>query len=100
MAKKQKNKKSATVRGFFTKIALAIFLVYALVSFVQIRVQINDKKEQVIVLEQKIAEQEAKNAELKELKENGIDDDYKANFAREHGYAMQDEKVYENIKNS
>lgn len=97
MAKKQKKK--LALRGFIIKAAVAVFFVYVAVSFVQIQVQINDKKEQLAVLEQKIAQQEAKNAELSELLENGIDDDYIAKIAREYGYALPDEKVYENAKN-
>ena len=100
MAKQKKKKKSGTIRGFIIKVVVAIFFVYVAVSFIQIQVQINDKKEKLLVLEQKIAEQEAKNAELSELLKNGIDDDYIAKIAREYGYAMPDEKVYENAKNS
>ena len=100
MAAKQKKKSKGILRGFITKAVFAVFFAYVAISFVQIRVQINDKKEQLAVLEQKIAEQEARNTELSELLENGIDEDYIAKIAREHGYAMPDEKVYENAKNS
>ncbi len=100
MAEKQKKQRKGIFRNFIIRAALAVFFVYVAFSFVQIRVQINDKKEQLAVLEQKIAEQEAKNAELSELLENGIDEDYIAKIAREYGFAMPDEKVYENVKNS
>lgn len=100
MSIKEKKKSKGRFRGFITKALLLAFFAYVAVSFVQIRVQINDKKDQLAVLNQKIAEQEAKNAELSELLENGIDEDYIAKIAREHGYAMPDEKVYENVKNS
>ena len=100
MATKQKKKRKGIFRSFIIKVLLTVFLAYVAVSFVQIQIQINDKKEQLAILEQKIAEQEAKNAELSELLENGIDEDYIAKIAREYGFAMPDEKVYENIKNS
>lgn len=100
MATKQKKKRKGIFRSFIIKALLTVFLAYVAVSFVQIQIQINDKKEQLAILEQKIAEQEAKNAELSELLENGIDEDYIAKIAREYGFAMPDEKVYENIKNS
>ena len=87
-------------RGFITKLVLIVFVGYVAVSFVQISVQINDKKGQLAALEQKIAAQEAKNAEYKELLENGIDEDYIAKIARENGYADPNEKVYKNGKNS
>lgn len=101
MAKKdQKSRKKGTFRGFIIKVAFCVFVVYVAVSFVQIQIQINEKKEQLTLLYQKIAEQEQTNAELEEMLQNGIDDDYIAKIAREHGYAIPGERVYESAKNS
>ena len=76
-----------------------MFLGYVAISFVRIQITINDKKEQLAVLQEKIEAQEQTNAELSAMLENGIDDDYIAKIAREHGYAMPDERVYESTKN-
>ena len=76
-----------------------MFLGYVAISFVRIQITINEKREQLAVLQEKIEAQEQTNAELSAMLENGIDDDYIAKIAREHGYAMPDERVYESTKN-
>ncbi len=100
MAKKEKKSRKGTFRGFIIKVAFCVFVIYVAVSFVQIQVQINDKKEQLSLLQEKIVQQQQTNAELSDMLTNGIDDDYIAKIAREHGYAMPDERVYESAKNS
>ena len=97
-AAKQKTKKG--IRSFITKILFVMFIGYVAVSFVQIQITINEKKEQLAVLKEKIEAQEQTNAELGEMLENGIDEDYIAKIAREYGYAMPDERVYESTKNT
>ena len=76
-----------------------MFLGYVAISFVRIQITINEKRVQLAVLQEKIEAQEQTNAELSAMLENGIDDDYIAKIAREHGYAMPDERVYESTKN-
>ena len=93
--KKTKKVASGGVRSFIIRILFVVFVCYVAVSFIQIQVSINEKKQQLTVLQKKIAEQEQTNAELQEMLDNGIDDDYIAKIARKHGYAMPDERVYE-----
>ncbi len=95
MARKQKTKQSGGFRSFIIRVLFVIFVVYVAVSFVQIRIAINEKKEELTLVMDKIALQEQENIRLKDMLENGIDDDYIAEYARKHGYALPDERVYE-----
>ena len=94
---KTKRKKSSgkTFRGFFIKLLLVLFVVYTLVSFVKIQIQIREKKAVLDDLNEKITVQQEANAQKSELLENGINREYIARIARQHGYGMPDERVYE-----
>ncbi len=92
--KAQKTRK-VKFRGIIIKAILLLFLIYTLVSFIRIRMQINEKKAQLNAVNEKITTQQEKNGELNDLLENGITDDYIARIARENGYGMPSERVYE-----
>ncbi|MBR5783085.1 MAG: septum formation initiator family protein [Clostridia bacterium] len=96
MAKKTERK--STVLDFIIKICFVVFLVYCAVTIVGTQIQIKDKTVQLEALQAKITAQEVKNEELRDLLENGIDDEYIAKIAREHGYALPDERVYESVE--
>lgn len=98
MAKKNRTRPKTTVFGFIIKVCFVVFLVYATVNIVNTRMLIREKAVKLEELQTKIAEQEVKNEELKDLLENGIDDEYIAKIAREHGYALSDERVYESVQ--
>lgn len=91
---KQKPKKSI-FHNIFIKAALLLFLIYVLVSFFKIQMQVNEKKQQLNDLNEKITVQKQKNEELSDLLENGINDEYIAKIARGYGYGLENERVYE-----
>ncbi len=106
MAKKETKSKSRTKKNakigivnFIIRTLFVLFVVSTAISFVQIRIQINEKKVQLDEITQKIAQEEQRNKELKAMLNNGITDEYKAKIAREHGYSLPDERVYANSKN-
>lgn len=92
--KAQKTKKK-NVRGIIIKAILVLFLIYTLITSIRVWIRINEKKAQLGAVNEKIAAQQEKNDELNDLLEHGITDEYIARKARENGYGMPSERVYE-----
>jgi len=87
----KKNRKS----GVFTKVFLCGFAVYAAVTLISLQLQINERKNEINTLSDDLAAQEVTNAELKEVLDNGLTDEYIAREAREKlGYASPGERIF------
>ncbi len=93
MANRKKKKKT----GFLIKLLFVAFLCYVAVVFVQLQIQINEKKEQLEQMEDKVAAQQLQNEELASLLHQDIDEEYIEKMARALGYGHPGERVYENI---
>lgn len=93
MAKAKKKKK---VSAFIIDILVAVFVVYVVFFIIRTQIQINEKKEQLSEINAKIAVQQAKVDEKKDLLKNGINDEYLEKNAREHGYVYPGERAYQN----
>ena len=92
--KKKKKKKV----GGLTKIAVAVFAVYATFTMVSLQLQISQKKEEKTQLEQQVEEQQLRNAETEALLESQDSDQYVARIAREQlGYVSPGERVFVDI---
>ena len=80
--------------GGLTKIAVAVFAVYATFTMVSLQLQISQKKEEKTQLE----EQQLRNAETEALLESQDSDQYVARIAREQlGYVSPGERVFVDI---
>ncbi len=83
------------------KLLLLAVVVYVVVSFVQLQVELNTKRLALAELQVNINDQLAQNAELQGMLDMGMDDEYIERMAREKlDYAYPDEQVYVDISGS
>ena len=83
--------------GFITNIVVIALIIYASVSLITLRQQINDAHLRQSELEQTISELEVRNAELEYALEHGDEDDVLAWIARDKlGYVGKNDKVFVN----
>ena len=81
--------------GLLTKIFLCGFAVYAAFTLISLKMQISERTDEVKALEQSVAQQEMTNAQLSEILENGMTDEYIADAARDKlGYVKPGERVF------
>ena len=81
--------------GVFTKVFLCGFAVYAAITLISLQLQINDRKSEINGLSNDLVKQKITNAELKEVLDNGLNDEYVAREAREKlGYASPGERIF------
>ncbi len=83
--------------GILFKLAVAVFAIYVLSTFVSLQFQINSKKQQLTEINDKIAQENAKKDELTEILNAEIDEEYIEKIARSLGYVNPDERIYERI---
>lgn len=86
--------KRKTRVGFFPKLILGIFIIYAAVTLISLQIQIREQKTVVDQLTVQVEEAKTKNAELKQRAEAEVDDEYIVSEAQKQGLAMPDERVY------
>ncbi len=82
------------------KLAIAAFLIYALISFISQQVQIGQKEEQLATLQQELSVQNLQNEELKDALDGGITEnsEYIERLARQNlDYAKPSERIFVNI---
>ncbi len=93
---KRAKQMNPVVRGL-----LAVALVYIagnmLITCVKLQVQIQEKKEELGQLQEKISSQTVLNEELNDILNAEIDSEYVESIARDLGYGTVGELVYENI---
>ncbi len=80
--------------GFFPRLILWIFIIYAVVTLVSLQIQIREQKSVVDDLTAQVEEAQAKNAELTQRAEAELDDEYIVSEAQKQGLAMPDERIY------
>ena len=81
-------------------IAIAAFLIYAVVFFIAQQVQIGQKQQELAVLNEKLSTQTQQNDELKAAMESGVTDnsDYIERLARKNlDFAKPGERICVNI---
>lgn len=85
-------------KGLFWRIAALCVLLYVAVSFVQLQVELNEKRGELALLEQQVEDQLLENQELRSLLDMRQDEKYIERVARDRlDYAYPDEKVYIDI---
>ena len=81
--------------GIITKIVIFALIVYASVSLINLRAQIDAARTQQLTLQEKVTEKEASNAELQYEIDHSSDKDTIANVARDDlGLVVPGEKVF------
>ncbi len=75
------------------KAALFCFALYAVVTIVQLQLDINQKKSELKEIESQISVVTSENDALRESLARGTSDAYIASIARENGYAVSGERV-------
>jgi len=95
MGKKEKQPKKKI--GFFTKIAIFIFLGFCIVTMFQMMTQINARKKEIAETERQIAEYQAQIEALNNELATPIDYTYVRKIARSKlGYSMPDDIIFYN----
>ena len=90
-----------TGSNFFLKIAMALFIVFAIVLIVQLQLQFNELKSNKDELEQQITDYEEQIAELQYELDLPLDEEYIMRVARKKlNYHLPDEIVFYNDLNN
>lgn len=85
-------------RSLFLRILTLGVLVYVAVSFIQLQVELNQKRGELAMLEKQVEDQLLENQELRSLLDMRQDEKYIERVARDRlDYAYPDEKVYIDI---
>ena len=79
------------------KLALAVFAVYIVATFISLQMQINSKKAQLTEINQKIENKTSEKEELSNILNAEVDKEYVERIARGLGYVNPDERVYESV---
>lgn len=95
VAKKRKGRKS-----LFPKIILAVFVIYAAGILISNQVKINKMKNDTLALDEIIATESMKKAQLEQVLSADIDDDYVTKEAQSQGYAAPNERVFVDVSGS
>lgn len=83
------------------RVAILAFLVYSIVSFIVMQVDINNRKQELASASDKLAEQQYLNKEISSILDLGNSNDYITRIAREKlGYVYPDERVFIDINGS
>ena len=81
----------------FAKIALALFVVFCMVSVVKLKMEFNALEEKKLALEESISATQRRNAELSNKLETPFDDEYVAEIAKNKlNLVMPDEVIFYN----
>lgn len=93
-------KKRRSKGRIILRIAIAAFLIYAVISFISQQVQISQKESQLTQIQQQLSVQNLKNAELKDALDAGVGEssEYIERIARKNlDFAKPGERIFVNI---
>lgn len=90
MAVKRKKKRV----GIVPKLILVAFVVYSAVTLVTLQVKINHQKAEAAQLAAQVEDEKAKQAQLQQLIDAPMEDDYIVTEAQKQGYAAPNERVF------
>ena len=93
MARKKKKRKV----GFVAKLIVFAFVIYSAVTLVSLQIKINAQRENAQSLVGQVAEEKAKQTQLRQLLEDELDEDYVVSEAQKQGYAAPDERVFVDV---
>jgi len=93
--KKRKKRKS-----LFPKILLTVFVIYAAGILISNQIKINRMESDSSALDELIATESMKKAQLEQVLSAEIDDDYITKEAQNQGYAAPNERVFVDVSGS
>ncbi|MBR5543146.1 MAG: septum formation initiator family protein [Oscillospiraceae bacterium] len=82
------------------KLILAVFVIYATGVLISNQVKINRLESSTAELDELIATEEIKKAQLEQALSDEIDDDYVTKEAQSQGYAAPNERVFVDVSGS
>lgn len=91
------NKKRKRKVGFLAKLIVLAFVIYSAVTLVSLQMKINAQRESVSVLEKQVAEEKAKQTQLRQLLDDELDPSYIISEAQKQGYAAPNERVFVDV---
>lgn len=80
--------------GFLLKIAVLLFALYFVVTFIQLQLDLQEKRQTLAQVQAACEQQQLSNEEKQALLENGDLSEYYEQIAREHGYVGSGERVF------
>lgn len=90
-----KNKKIKLNKSFLFRVAVVCFVIYVLVGFVSLQIEISNKREQLEAINAQIEEANQQNQEYQNILDSADDSEYIEKYAREKlGYSYANEKVF------
>ena len=93
--------KAKAKKNTLLRVSVLLFLLYVVVSLVQIQGNIQKNREQLALLEQQNEEQRIANKELERILSDGAEEEYIERIAREQlGFAYPEEQVLVDISGS
>ncbi|NLA77604.1 MAG: septum formation initiator family protein [Clostridiales bacterium] len=96
--KKRASKKKAPQRqfnSFILTVAIVAVFGYFIMTFIQLRIDIKERKSEITRLQAEYNQKLAENEQIQGIIDNGDESDYFEIIARQqHGYIMPDERVY------
>lgn len=96
-AKKKSNKKEQKL-SFVLLVVFLFFAGYLAISFVSVRMNINQREKQIVELKSQLEQQQAENSQLQAVIDGGDQEEYIERIARDKlGYVLPGEKVYYNV---
>lgn len=94
MSTLKKNKRMSRL----LKALLVVFLVYTVISFINLRMDISNKQQELQNIQSEIEQKKLENDEISSILASGGEKEYIEDLAREKlGFLYPDEKVYINI---
>ena len=96
MAAKKRKKRT----GFLPKLILFVFVAYATGILISNQIKINKLEADTAALDDLIATESMKKAQLEQVLSAEIDDDYVTKEAQNQGYAAPNERVFVDISGS
>ncbi len=96
MAARRKKKK----KGIFPRLILAAFVVYTAITLISIQIKVNNTESDTRKLDELIATESMKKAQLEQALSDEIDDEYMTEEAQKQGYAAPNERVFVDVSGS
>jgi cell division protein FtsB len=90
MARKAKKRKV----GLIPKLILLAFVIYSVVTLVSLQIKIKAQKSESERLQREIEAELSNQAQLKQIIEAPVDDEYIRTEAQKQGYAAPDEQIF------
>lgn len=80
--------------GFLLKIAVLVFAIYFVATFIQLQLDLQDKRQTLAQVQAACEQQQLSNEEKQSLLDSDDLSEYYERIAREHGYVGAGERVF------